>query len=645
MRPSSAKPPSRSLDVICLGRAAVDFYGFQVGSRLEDMGSFAKYLGGSSCNIAFGCARLGLRSAMLTRVGDEHMGRFVREELHRGGVDVSHVITDPDRFTGLVVLGIKDKDTFPLIFFRRDCADMAIDQSDFSAEFIAASKALLITGTHFSTQKTYAASMKAIDYARASGVRVIVDIDYRPVLWGLTGLGDGETRYIDSDSVTTHLQTIWPRCDLIVGTEEEVRIAGGSRDTIAALRSIRSLTDATIVLKLGEQGCVVLDGDVPANLDDMTVFAGPRVDVLNVLGAGDAFMSGFLRGWLRDEEYRHCAAYANACGALVVSRHGCSPAIPTAEELDYYMRHVEEIPRPDVDEELNYLHRVTTRRPKSWSQIFGLAFDHRQQLVEMAQRTGAELKRIGTLKRLIVRAVEKSADAIGTDGTTGVIIDDTFGQDALNDVTGRGWWIARPVEKPGSRPLELEGGRSIGDRLRSWPLEHVVKCLVYYSPYDELDLRLQQERQLKELYNACCKSGHELLLEIIPPGGTAADDGTIVATLERLYNLDIRPDWWKLPPLSHADWLNVDRIIARRAPHCRGVVILGLDAPIEELKARFDSSAGIGICKGFTIGRTIFAGPAREWLADRIDDDSFVGAVSQNYARLIDCWRNRKAVQ
>ena len=631
------------LDVICLGRAMVDFYGNQIGSRLEDMSSFAKYLGGSSCNIAFGCSRLGLKSAMLTRVGDEHMGRFVREELARGGVDVSHVVTDPDRFTGLVVLGIKDRDTFPLIFFRKDCADTAIEASDVSAEFIAASKSLLITGTHFSTPNTYAASVKAIEFAKAAGVKVIVDIDYRPVLWGLTSLGDGETRYIDSDTVSAHLQTIWPDCDLIVGTEEEMHIAGGSSDTIAALRRIRSLSDATLVLKLGDRGCAVLDGDIPVNAEDISVFAGPEVEVLNVLGAGDAFMSGFLRGWLRNEDHESCAAYANACGALVVSRHGCSPAIPTAEELDHYLDRAGHIPRPDLDDELNYLHRVTTRRPASWPEIYALAFDHRRQLVDMAQQAGADLQRIESLKRLIVRAVESSADAVGANGTIGVIIDDTFGQDALNDVTGSGWWIARPVEQSGSRPLELEGGRSIGDRLRSWPLEHVVKCLVYYSPNDEPDLRLQQERQMRELYDACCTSGHELLLEIIPPGRAAADDVRIGSTLERIYNLGIRPDWWKLPPMSHTEWQEIDEIIAKRAPHCRGVVILGLDAPMAKLKAGFDASAGIDVCKGFTIGRTIFASPGRKWLAGKIDDEAFVSTVSRNYVELIDYWRNRKA--
>ena len=631
------------LDVICLGRAAVDFYGNQIGSRLEDTSSFARYLGGSSANIAFGCARLGLKSAMLTRVGDEHMGRFVREELARGGVDVSHVVTDPDRFTGLVVLGIKDKDTFPLIFFRNDCADMAIEASDFSADFIASSKSLLITGTHFSTPGTYSTCMKAIECARAAGVRVIVDIDYRPVLWGLTGLGDGETRFIDSQSVSAHLQTIWPRCDLIVGTEDEMHIAGGSTDTIAALRHVRSLSNATLVLKLGERGCVVLDGEIPASLDDVTIFSGPRIEVLNVLGAGDAFMSGFLRGWLRNENHETSAAYANACGALVVSRHGCSPAIPTAEELDHYMRHAPQIPRPDLDNELNYLHRVTTRKPASWPEIHALAFDHRRQVVEMAQQAGTELQRIATLKRLMVRAIERSTDAVGADGTVGAIIDDTFGQDALNEVTGRGWWIARPVEQSGSRPLELEGGRSIGDRLRSWPLEHIVKCLMVYGLDDDRILRLQQERQVQELYQACCSSGHELLLEILPPAGAVVDDDTCASVLARLYNLEIRPDWWKLPMMSRAAWRKVSDLISRRAPHCRGVVILGLNAPASALQAGFNACAGFEVCRGFTIGRTIFAKPGRQWLAGEIDDEALVESVARNYVELIDYWRNRKA--
>ncbi len=634
------KTSTKTLDVICLGRAAVDFYGDQIGSRLEDMGSFSKYLGGSSANIAYGCARLGLKSAMLTRVGDEHMGRFVREELARAGVDVSHVITDRQRLTGLVVLGIKDRETFPLIFYRTDCADMAISPEDFSPEFIAASKALLITGTHFSTESTYRASLTAIEYAKAAGTQVVVDIDYRPVLWGLTGLGDGETRFISSSGVTEHLQTLLPHCDLLVGTEEEVHIAGGSTDTITALKRIRALSQATIVLKLGPLGCTVLAGAIPDSADDYVLHQGVRVEVLNVLGAGDAFMAGFLRGWLRDESHQTSTRYANACGALVVSRHGCAPAIPSEEELFYYLHNAAHIPRPDQDSALNQLHRVTTRVPARRTEICALAFDHRKQLYDVALEVGADPARIKPLKRLLVKSVEYGIQHTGlSPQVAGVLIDDTYGQDALNDVTGRGWWIGRPVELPSSRPLELEGGRSIGTRLKNWPLEHVVKCLVFYHPDDEVELRQQQERQIQELFAACQASGHQFLLEIIPPAESPQDDLTLPRALQRLYNLGVRPDWWKLPAQTNASWEALASLIQTRDPHCQGVLLLGLAASMESMQQACVTAAAHAICKGFTVGRTLFAAASRQWLANEIDDAALIQAVGKNYQQLIEAWQ------
>ncbi|EKO3781938.1 5-dehydro-2-deoxygluconokinase, partial [Vibrio metschnikovii] len=171
----------KNLDVICMGRIAVDLYGQQIGARLEDMSSFSKYLGGSSGNVAYGTAVQGLKSSMLARVGDEHMGRFLREELQRVGCDTSHLLTDKDRLTGLVILGIKDEETFPLIFYRENCADMAISKEDFSEEYIASARCLAITGTHLSHPKTREAVLTALKYARRNGVKTALDIDYRPV--------------------------------------------------------------------------------------------------------------------------------------------------------------------------------------------------------------------------------------------------------------------------------------------------------------------------------------------------------------------------------------------------------------------------------------------------------------------------------
>ena len=278
-------PGERSLDVVTIGRCSVDLYGEQVGGRLEDMGSFAKYVGGCPTNIAIGTARLGLRSAVITRVGDEHMGRFIREELAREGVETRGVVTDPDRLTALVILGIRDKHTFPLIFYRENCADAALCEADIDEALIAASGAVLVSGTHFAKPNLDAASRKAMRLAREGGSKVILDIDYRPVLWGLTGHGLGEERFVASDTVTAHLQTIATDCDLIVGTEEEIAIAGGTSDTLAACRRLRELAPgAVIVVKRGPMGCVCFPGAVPRQPRGRR--AGPRLPGRGLQRAG-----------------------------------------------------------------------------------------------------------------------------------------------------------------------------------------------------------------------------------------------------------------------------------------------------------------------------------------------------------------------
>ncbi|WP_250526022.1 5-dehydro-2-deoxygluconokinase [Caballeronia sp. GAWG2-1] len=637
----------RAHDIVCLGRLAVDLYAQQVGARLEDVATFAKYLGGSSANIAFGCARLGLKSSMLARVGNDHMGRFLVETLAGEGCDVSHVRTDFERLTALVLLGIKDRDTFPLVFYRENCADMAVDENDFDEAYIASSKALLITGTHFSTEQVNRTSRRALEYARRNNVRTILDIDYRPVLWGLTGKADGETRFVADESVTAHLLHILPLIDLAIGTEEEFRIAGGKDDLIDALATVRTVTHATLVVKRGPLGCSIIEGAVPASIDDAPIHGGVEVEVLNVLGAGDAFASGFLSGWLRDESLEACARAANACGALVVSRHGCAPAMPTPEELVYFLAAAKEDParmrRPDRDASLARLHRVSPKR-KQCDEVLGFAFDHRNQFFELAQQTGANETRIAKLKGLFVDAVAKTEEERGLAGRIGVLIDDRYGQDALNAATGRGWWIGRPVELPGSMPLVFDHGRDVGTTLVEWPREHIAKCLVHYHPDHPHDVRLEQEAQLRALYDATQASGNELLLEVIvPKNGPPVEDDTAYRALKRLYNLGIYPEWWKLEPMSAQQWQAVDALIAERDPYCRGVVLLGLSAAVDQLRDGFKAAASSKTCKGFTVGRTIFHEPSRAWLAGEIGDDELIARVRHTFETLISAWREARA--
>lgn len=638
-------PTDRAVDIACLGRLAVDLYADQIGCSLEAAHSFSKYLGGSSANIAFGTARLGLASAMVSRVGNEQNGRFLLETLRREGCDVSQVQIDSQRLTGMVLLGIKDQHTFPLLFARENCADMALDAQAIDEDFIARCRSLLITGTHLSTPGVLAASRRALAFAGRHAVIRVLDIDYRPVLWGLTDRGDGETRYIGSDSVSRHLQEQLGQFELIIGTEEEWMIAGGVEgDLLACLRRARACTSAVFVVKRGALGCSIVPGDIPSDLDQSLTVLGERIEVLNVLGAGDAFASGLMAGLLRGRSWAEAAALANACGAIVVSRHGCAPAMPTPAELQHWFsghRH----PKPDLDPELAHLHRVSASRVQ-WPELYVLAYDHRSQFEALASETGAAPSRLAQAKLLLNQVVATlENEEPRYQHRLGVLVDGRagLGETALHAATGRGWWVGRPVELPGSRPLRFDGTRSIASQLRHWPLEQVVKCLVFYHPDDPSALKQQQEDTLLELWEATRSSGHELLLEVIPKGEDGRTDGgsAVIRAVEHFYSLGLKPEWWKVPAMSAAHWDALDEIVRNNDPYCRGAVILGLSQPLDQLVSDFHE-ARAPIVKGFMVGRSVWAEPLRAWLAGELDDEAFRDQVSERFLRLTHGWQQSR---
>lgn len=632
--------PEPVLDLISIGRSSVDLYGQQIGGRLEDMASFSKAVGGCPTNIAIGTARLGLKSAVITRVGDEQMGRFILEQLQREGVETKGVVVDPKRLTSLVILGVRDEKTFPLIFYRTDCADAALDESEIDEAFIASAKAVVVTGTHFAIPNAAKAQRKAIALARKHGRKVVFDVDYRPNLWGLAGHAAGEERYIRSDSVTQHLQAILPDCDLIVGTEEELHAAGGSEDTLAAIRNIRALSKATIVCKRGPMGCVVFPGAIPGSIEDGIKGPGFPVEVYNVLGAGDAFMSGFLRGYLRDEPIETCCTWANACGAFAVSRLLCSPESPTFAELQFFLKQGSPHRALRHDVAINHVHWATTRRPQAET-LMALAIDHRSQVEAMADEAGVPRERIAAFKRLAVDAAARIAK--GNEGF-GMLLDGRHGREALFRAGDHGFWVARPLEVPGSRPLRLEtdADGSLGAVLNEWPVDHVVKVLAFYHPDDDAALKAEQEATLKRVALACRQVGRELLVEIICSKNGPVGDDTMASVMRRLYAIGIKPDWWKLEGQpTAAAWAAIDAAIAQNDPYCRGVVLLGLDAPLPELEAAFRLAQTAKTVKGFAVGRSIFGDAARGWLAGTLDDEAATAMMAERFGRLVDAWQGR----
>lgn len=515
---------ARRLDVVSIGRVAVDFYGEQFGCDLEDISTFRKLLGGCPANIAVGAARLGLKVAMVSRVGSEHMGRFVLQALRDGGIDTTQCKVDSQRMTAMAVLCVKDKETFPLVYYRENCADLALSAEDVSEEIISSARSVVVTGTLCATPENSSACHAAIELARRHSTKVVFDIDYRPVLWGLTKRDMGEMRYVSSKRVTEALQKVISNCDLIVGTEEEVHIAGGIGDTLEALRKLRDLTAATIVLKLGAKGCAVFERDIPDSLEEAFVVPGFPADVLNVLGAGDAFLAGLLRGWLRGENWKRSCEFANACGAIVVSRNSCAPATPYWDELLEFIRTRGEIAlrRPH---EFARMHRAIPRLMRNeWLSIV----DFQGAANDVAAALSGSVP-------------ESFADLSDKKRRHGVIIDASSRNNQVLPAQAPGAWVGRRVRLEVGKPVDVDL-----DVIKSWPQSDALLVSINVIEATELSVVLTSLQTFHEL---CRGQERDFVLELSGAAAVVFHQGLSRLSAE-LLRLNIHPDWWKLPLAS-----------------------------------------------------------------------------------------------
>jgi len=386
-------------------------------------------------------------------------------------------------------------------------------------------------------------------------------------------------------------------------------------------------------------GCIVYDGPIPDDLEDGIVGRGFPIEVYNVLGAGDAFMSGFLRGWLRGEPHETSATWANACGAFAVSRLLCAPEIPTWDELTYFLENGSTEKALRKDEAINHVHWATTRR-RAIPKLMALAIDHRSQLEDMAGGNAQKLARIPHFKVLAVKAAAQVA--AGRAGF-GMLLDDKYGRDALYAASAlKDFWIAKPIELPGSRPLQFEFTQDLGSRLVEWPVDHCIKVLCFFHPDDPAEFKQTQIAKLRSAYDAARKIGRELLVEIIASKHGPMDDDTIARALTEIYYAGIKPDWWKLEPLTSTNaWAALDRVIDARDPYCRGIVLLGLDAPQDQLEASFATAQSSRWVRGFAVGRTIFADAARAWLDGAMSDEEAIGEMAARFRGLVETWEKQ----
>lgn len=329
---------NETYDIICIGRSSIDLYSDDIGKPFEQITGFSAYVGGCPTNISVGTKRLGLNSALLTGVGDDPVGDFIIHFLNKEGVDTSFIVTKEGRRSSAVILGIEPPDKFPLVYYRDNCADINITIEDVEAIPFDRCKAILISGTGFSKEPSRSATLYAAERAILEGVKVILDVDYRPDQWP------------DLQTFGTNIRSLLPHVDIVIGTSEEIKAAAHTgageakvshsqvsnyqieADQDEAVKRVLAKGPEIMILKSGAEGSYIYrkDQKTPEHAP------GFPVDVKNVLGAGDAFASGFIFGFIRGWDWYQCARLGNACGAIVVTRHGCANFMPTMEEVEAF---------------------------------------------------------------------------------------------------------------------------------------------------------------------------------------------------------------------------------------------------------------------------------------------------------------------
>jgi 5-dehydro-2-deoxygluconokinase len=323
-------------DLFSMGRSCIDLYSNDVGAAFVDVTSFGAYVGGCPTNISVGTRRLGLRPALLTAVGDDLVGDFVLTFLNREGVETRFIPRKAGRRTSAVLLSMEPPDRFPLVFYRDNCADIALNVDDVHAAPISDARALLISGTGLSAEPSRSATVLAAEIAHTAGRTVFLDFDFRPHLWDDPRLFGLIVRRISS------------LVDVAIGTEDEVKAAAGfarysishsqythaevEGDLEVAIQRLGELGLRVVVVKHGPAGATVRQVDT-----EPIQAAGYPVEVLNLLGAGDAFASGLIYGRLQGWDWQRSARIANAVGAIVVTRPACANSMPTLAEVDDFV--------------------------------------------------------------------------------------------------------------------------------------------------------------------------------------------------------------------------------------------------------------------------------------------------------------------
>jgi 5-dehydro-2-deoxygluconokinase len=316
----------RPLDLIAVGRLCIDLNANEINRPMEETRTFTKYVGGSPANIAIGFARLGQKTGFIGKIANDQMGRFILDYLQKNGIDTKGIAIDrTGAVTGLAFTEIKSPEDCSILMYRDNVADLKLHPLDIDEDYIKQSKALLISGTALAQSPSREAVFLALEYAVKHGVTVFFDLDYRPYTW------------TDEAETAVYYNLAAEKCDVVIGTCEEFNIMekllngkeANDHDTASRWFSFRA---KMVVIKHGGAGSIAYTKDGKSYRSGIF-----RTNVLKTFGAGDSYASAFIYGLMNGRDVAEAMKLGSASASIVISRHSCSDAMPTLQELQHHI--------------------------------------------------------------------------------------------------------------------------------------------------------------------------------------------------------------------------------------------------------------------------------------------------------------------
>lgn len=592
------KKPNKLFDIVVLGTSYVQLRGEQQGSTLKSMLSFEKSIGKGASSIAIGLARLGLKPALMSSVGNDAMGQFILETLQDEAVDTSQVITEKY----LTPILIQNCDDEQLITSTTTTSEL-IATSNINKSFLLKSRALLILSECLQHTSNIDDLLTLIQCAKENQIKIILQIKE------------------PQQKSSIDLKQLLGFCDVIIAEELDYIHLTQAHDIDTALSTIAQLTPSLLVVK-HKQACYV-----PAMCHHQGFFELTKIDI-------HACTTGFLAAWLQERTLEQCVEAANACEMLTIL-NGISPSL---DSLTFLINQQNQVAGKSIHSAFfaNLCYSSVQKRLKK--PLFIINLGNNELWGKMAELYGAKEPAVALAKQYLREAI---LQAFANLPTPGIIFED---ETAFNP---KPWstklsWLARSLEKPGEVPLQFKQETELTSILSQWPKHHVAKVSVTYHPDDRYSLRGQQETLLAQLHRVCRNTKNALLIDLTMPMNSLITAKTHAHIMQRFYELGIYPDYWQMSlPRDQRSWENIYTTIQDCAPFCQGIFVNVASASYDQLPTLIEIAGKEKLCQGLVVGRGLFQNTVEQWFAKKIDDAMLVEILGDTLRQMATLWHEK----